>query len=147
MHSNTYDYQDRPQDNVPEEVRKRKRAEFTSTLYETEHPLVRVHPVTGERALLLGHFFKSFIGVDEAESKALFRAFQDHITRLENTVRWRWAVGDVVVWDNRATQHYAINDYGDQLRVVRRVTVDGDVPVALDGRRSVTRLVRPQAAA
>jgi len=54
-------------------------------------------------------------------------------------VRWRWAVGDVAVWDNRATQHYAINDYGDQYRLVRRVTVDGDVPVGVDGRRSVTR--------
>jgi taurine dioxygenase len=64
---------------------------------------------------------------------------QDHITRLENTVRWRWSVGDVVIWDNRATQHYAINDYGDQHRVVRRVTVDGDIPVGIDGRQSVTR--------
>jgi len=71
--------------------------------------------------------------------------FQDHITRLENTVRWRWAVGDVAVWDNCATQHYVINDYGDQHRLVRRVTVDGDVPVGVDGRRSVTRKRTPKA--
>jgi taurine dioxygenase len=60
-----------------------------------------------------------------------------HITQLENTVRWRWTEGDVAIWDNRATQHYAINDYGDQHRVVRRVTVAGDVPVGVDGRASV----------
>ncbi len=61
------------------------------------------------------------------------------MTRLENTVRWRWSVGDVAIWDNRATQHYAINDYGDQQRFVRRVTVDGDIPVSVDGRQSVMR--------
>jgi alpha-ketoglutarate-dependent taurine dioxygenase len=71
--------------------------------------------------------------------------FQEHVTRLENTVRWRWAVGDVAVWDNRATQHYAVNDYGDQHRVVRRVTVAGDVPVSVDGRRSVLETRRPRA--
>ncbi|MOA26965.1 putative dioxygenase [compost metagenome] len=62
-----------------------------------------------------------------------------HVTRLENTVRWRCSVGDVVIWDDRATQHYAINDYGDQHRVIRRVTVDGDVPISIDGRRSVAQ--------
>jgi hypothetical protein len=45
----------------------------------------------------------------------------------------------VAIWDNRATQHRAVNDYGDQHRVVRRTTVDGDVPVSVDGRRSATR--------
>ena len=55
------------------------------------------------------------------------------------TVRWRWQAGDVAIWDNRATQHYAINDYGDQHRVMRRATVAGDVPVAVDGQRSRAR--------
>ena len=49
------------------------------------------------------------------------------------------SAGDVAIWDNRATQHYAVNDYGDQPRIVRRVTVAGDVPVSVDGRRSVAR--------
>lgn len=49
---------------------------------------------------------------------------------------WRWSAGDVAIWDNRATQHRAINDYGDQHRVVRRVTLEGDVPVGVDGRPS-----------
>jgi taurine dioxygenase len=59
---------------------------------------------------------------------------QDHVTRLENMVRWRWSAGDVVIWDNRATQHKAIDDYGDQPRIVRRVTIDGPVSVGIDGR-------------
>ena len=61
------------------------------------------------------------------------------MTRLENTVRWRWSAGDVVIWDNRATPHKAIDDYGDQPRTVRRVTIDGPVPVSLDGRHGKGR--------
>jgi taurine dioxygenase len=138
VHTNEYDYQARRPDASVEAVRRYQEV-FTSTLYETEHPLVRVHPETGERTLVLGHFVKKIIGLSTHDSSHLFQIFQEHITRLENTVRWRWAVGDVAVWDNRATQHYAVNDYGDQHRLVRRVTVAGDVPVSIDGRRSVLR--------
>ena len=143
LHTNEYDYQARRTKASVEDLKYYDEV-FTSTVYETEHPLVRVHPETGERSLLLGHFFKKFIGLSTHDSQRLFEVFQEHITRLENTVRWRWAVGDVAVWDNRATQHYAINDYGDQHRLVRRVTVDGDVPVSVDGRRSVTRKRAPK---
>jgi alpha-ketoglutarate-dependent sulfate ester dioxygenase len=72
---------------------------------------------------------------------------QSHIKRLENTVRWRWSTGDVAIWDNRATQHRAIDDYGSQERVVRRVAVAGPVPVGVDGRQSVTRTKIPLSAA
>ncbi len=58
------------------------------------------------------------------------------MTRLENTVRWRWAPGDLAIWDNRATQHYAIDDYGDLPRVMHRVTISGDLAVGTDGRTS-----------
>jgi len=143
VHTNEYDYQARRTKASAEDLKYYEEV-FTSTIYETEHPLVRVHPETGERSLLLGHFFKKFVGLSTHDSQHLFEVFQQHITRLENTVRWRWAVGDVAVWDNRATQHYAINDYGDQHRLVRRVTVDGDVPVGVDGRRSVTRKRTPK---
>ena len=61
------------------------------------------------------------------------------MTRLENTVRWRWSAGDVVIWDILATQHKAIDDYGDQLRTVRRVTIDGPVSVGIDGRHGKRR--------
>ena len=138
LHTNEYDYQAAKPNASKEDLRYFQEV-FTSTVYETEHPVVRVHPETGERTLLLGHFVKKILGLSTPDSARLFQVLQDHVTRLENTVRWRWQVGDVAVWDNRATQHYAINDYGDQLRVVRRVTVDGDVPVSVDGKRSVTR--------
>jgi len=143
VHTNEYDYQARRTKSTAEDLKYYDEV-FTSTIYETEHPVVRVHPETGERTLLLGHFVKKLIGLSSFDSAHLFQVFQDHITKLENTVRWRWAVGDVAVWDNRATQHYAINDYGDQHRLVRRVTVDGDVPVGVDGRRSVTRKKAPK---
>lgn len=143
LHTNEYDYQARRTKASAEDLKYYDEV-FTSTVYETEHPVVRVHPETGERSLLLGHFVKKLIGLSSHDSHHLFEVFQEHITRLENTVRWRWAVGDVAVWDNRATQHYAINDYGDQHRLVRRVTVDGDVPVGVDGRRSVTRKRTPK---
>ncbi|MDR6509626.1 taurine dioxygenase [Novosphingobium capsulatum] len=111
---------------------------FASTIYESEHPVVRVHPVSGERSLLLGHFVKRFLGLSEADSARLFNILQDHITKPENTVRWRWQPGDVAFWDNRSTQHRAIADFGLQRRTLRRATVAGDVPVGIDGRESRT---------
>ncbi|WP_013587865.1 TauD/TfdA dioxygenase family protein [Paraburkholderia phenoliruptrix] len=136
IHTNAYDYASAHADADDTQL-KRYRELFISKVYETEHPVVRVHPVTGERTLVLGHFVQRFIGLSTQESTALLQVLHEHITRLENTVRWQWAEGDVAIWDNRATQHYAINDYGDSRRVVRRATVQGDVPVGIDGRRSV----------
>lgn len=134
LHSNLYDYV------VPRDTNdlgiKRYREQFTAQVYETEHPLVHVHPETGERNLLLGHFVKNIQGVSSQDSKQLIRLFHDRITHVDNTVRWRWQVGDVVIWDNRATQHIAINDYGDAERIVRRTTISGDIPVGVDGRLS-----------
>ena len=71
-----------------------------------------------------------------SDSRYLFELFQRHVTRLENTVRWRCAPGDLAIWDNRATQHYAIDDYGDLPRRMHRITVAGNVPVGTDGRAS-----------
>ena len=146
VHSNLYDYAANRAGATSEQIR-RYREVFASTVYETEHPVVRIHPETGEKTLVLGSFFKQFVGLNAADSTRLFAIFQEHITRLENTVRWRWAEGDVAIWDNRATQHYAINDYGDARRVMRRVTLAGDVPVGLDGRQSVTHKQAPAALA
>lgn len=142
VHSNDYDYAAQ-RNHISSETLRHHQEVFKSTLYETEHPIVRVHPETGERTLVLGHFAKKILGLSSIDSAQLLSVLQGHVTRLENTVRWRWAAGDVVIWDNRATQHYAINDYGDQHRVVRRVTIDGDVPVSVDGRHSVPRKKEP----
>ena len=84
---------------------------------------------------MLGHFVKKFVGLNSSESSALFKVLQDRVTKLENTVRWTWEPGDVAVWDNRATQHYAVADFDTQPREMRRITVAGDVPVV--GRRPV----------
>ena len=138
VHSNAYDYA-AARSRATDADRKHFEEVFTGTIYETEHPVVRVHPETGERTLVLGNFVQRFVGYAKSDGQKLFDLFQSHITSPENTVRWRWQAGDVAIWDNRATQHIAVNDYGDQHRVVRRATVDGDVPVSVDGRRSITR--------
>lgn len=138
LHTNDYDYGSGQADHNGGGNRYIKEV-FASTIYETEHPVVRVHPETGERSLVLGYFVKRIVGLSAADSTHLFNLLQGHITRLENTVRWRWAAGDVAIWDNRATQHYGVADFGDASRLLRRVTVAGDIPVAVDGRRSVLR--------
>ncbi|MCW2845827.1 MAG: dioxygenase [Nocardioides sp.] len=142
VHSNEYDYvadAEDPEGDGPERDAL-DREQFRSSSYETEHPVVRIHPETGERALVLGHFVKRFIGLNSSESSALFQLLQNRVTKLENTIRWTWQEGDVAMWDNRATQHYAVADFDNHRREVRRVTIAGEVPVAVDGRRS--RVVR-----
>jgi alpha-ketoglutarate-dependent sulfate ester dioxygenase len=143
VHTNRYDYV-RTHQREPEadqtghrsDDRRAHYDEFRSTPYETEHPVVQIHPETGERALLLGQFVNRIEGLKPSESDAIYRIFQDRITKLENTVRWHWSLGDVAVWDNRTTQHYGVSDYGDQHRRLHRVTVAGDLPVGVDGTPS-----------
>jgi len=141
-HTNLYDYaailQSAPDGESAAKRIKDHRNVFASTVYETEHPVVRVHPVSGQRSLLLGHFVKQFVGLNGADSARLFAILQDHITKPENVVRWRWREGDVAIWDNQATQHRAVADFGLQRRTLRRATIAGDIPVAIDGRTSRT---------
>jgi alpha-ketoglutarate-dependent sulfate ester dioxygenase len=136
VHTNSYDYAQRDEENEQPDAHY-TRHDFVSQLFETEHPVVRVHPETGERALVLGHFVKCFTRLSSSESTALFHLLQNRVTKLENTVRWTWQPGDVAIWDNRATQHYAVADFDAHPREMRRITVAGDVPVGVDGRRSV----------
>lgn len=98
------------------------------------HPVVRVHPVTGRRALFVNPGFTShLLGLSRIESDALLGLFHAQTTRPEHLVRHRWRPGDVVIWDNRATMHYAVDDYGTTERRMRRVTVRGDLPVGPTG--------------
>ncbi len=135
IHSSSHDYS---------AARARPRAEdsryhaeaFASTADETEHPLVRVHPETGDLNMLLGGFVQRIAGLNRGEPQRKYELFQSYATAPENTLRLRWRQGDVVIWDNRATQHVAVNDYRDIHRVVRRVTIAGDVSVVVDDRRS-----------
>ena len=138
IHSNVADYSavvGRPGQHDP--VAMANREQFLSTVYETEHPAVRVHPETGERALMLGGFARTVVGLGPQASRDLIRVLQEYAVRHENTVRWRWRVGDLAIWDNRATQHYAIHDYGKAHRRGERVTVAGPTPVGVDGTPSV----------
>ncbi len=135
VHSNAYDYAaQRP--NATAQDQQHYQQVFRRQVFETEHPVVRVHPETGERVLVLGSFVQRIAGLPAEASAKILETLQAYVTAPENTVRWRWQAGDVVIWDNRATQHIAVNDYGDAHRVVRRVTLDGDVPVGIDGRQS-----------
>ena len=138
VHSNAYDYV-KP-DSIRAAVTLNEAAAyhqvFTSTLYETLHPVVRVHPESGERGLFIGGFVQQIRGLSHSESAALLAILQSYVTRPENTVRWRWQVGDLAFWDNRATQHYAVYDYDGQPRRVQRVTIAGDQPVSTDGKVS-----------
>ena len=138
LHTNDYDYAATTADVSAERI-KHFKSVFAATVYEAEHPLVRIHPETGEPSLVLGHFVKKINGLSSVDSANLFNLLQAHVTRPENTVRWRWTPGDVAIWDNRATQHYGVADYGNELRILRRVTVAGDLPVSLDGRTSFAR--------
>lgn len=138
VHTNQYDYAadyDGRHERLAD-TEQQYRQEFTSEYFETEHPVVRVHPETGKRVLLLGHFFKQFVGLGAAESATLFQLLQARITKLEHTIRWSWEPGDLAIWDNRATQHYAVSDYDNQFRRLSRVTLAGDIPVDIHGRRS-----------
>lgn len=136
VHTNAYDYAEAYQKTNTSANGAANYGEFTREIYETEHPVVRVHPETGAKTLLLGHFVKEFVGLKPSETTALFQLLQTRITKLENTVRWAWEKGDLAIWDNRSTQHYGISDYGNQARSVHRVTLAGDIPVDVHGKSS-----------
>ena len=144
LHTNRYDYA------MPEEVTDEQRAlrkAFQKLDFRTEHPVVRVHPETGERTLLAGDFVRGFLGLDSSESRTLLELLQHRITLPENTIRWSWQPGDVAIWDNRATQHRAIDDYDGQYRLMHRVTLMGDVPINVRGQRSRVVSAPPESVA
>jgi alpha-ketoglutarate-dependent taurine dioxygenase len=134
VHTNDYDYAV-PPENLDCTERER-RAVFLSTKYETVHPVVRVHPLTGERGLFIGGFAQRIVGFSTGESRDLLRLLQAYVTRPENVLRVSWEPGQLVLFDNRITQHYAIDNYDDAPRRLNRVTVAGDIPVGIDGRQS-----------
>ncbi|MFD7601610.1 TauD/TfdA dioxygenase family protein [Streptomyces mirabilis] len=132
VHTNQYDYA-RPSATTAQQEYDRV---FVSTPYETEHPLVRVHPLTGERGLFIGGFAKRIVGLSGSESVDLLSTLQSYVTRPENILRWTWSPDQLLIFDNRITQHYGVDNYDDHPRRLNRVTVAGDVPVGVDGRRS-----------
>ena len=94
------------------------------------HPVVRTHPVSGKKGLFVSEGFTTHIKeLTETESDALLRFLFAHATHPNFQVRWHWQAGDVAIWDNRATQHFANFDYGTAHRIMHRATVLGDKPV------------------
>ena len=93
------------------------------------HPVVRVHPETGRQALYVnGGFTKHFEGMTHNESEPLLNYLVQTGSALDISMRHRWRQNDVVIWDNRCVMHFAVHDYGDAPREMRRVTVRGEVP-------------------
>jgi alpha-ketoglutarate-dependent taurine dioxygenase len=138
VHTNTHDYA-KPSSREEEanDVISAHRRRFVSKVFRTEHPAVRVHPETGEHSVVLGGFAETVVGLGPQASRDLIRILQEYVTLPEHTVRWRWRAGDLAIWDNSATQHIAVFDYGKARRRAERVTVSGPVPVGVDGRESV----------
>ena len=107
--------------NLPERLR--------SEYPPVSHPLVRTHPHTGRRILFHGgNFTRHIEGMTSAESDAVLSFIEEQRNNPALHVRWKWTPGDVAIWDERSTNHRAANDHGDQVRVIRRIEVDGERP-------------------
>ena len=118
--------------NYDESIRRR--------VMESEHPIVRIHPESGERILFVSpSFLKSISGLTPRESGQILELLWEHITRPEYTVRFKWEPGDIAMWDNRSTAHLAPTDIFESNydRQLYRVTLVGDVPVGTDGKQSI----------
>jgi len=120
-------------------VSSKLRARIEAKPLVSEHPVVRVHPETGERALFVSPtFLRYIVGVSPEESRRIIQLFFQQITRPEYTVRFRWQKGSIAFWDNRATAHLGPQDIDhiEHERKLHRITLVGDIPVGVDGVRS-----------
>jgi len=92
------------------------------------HPVVRIHPDTGRKALYVNeHFTRRIVEMSIQESDNLLRFLTQFVQSPRFTVRYHWTEGTICMWDNRCTQHYVLNDFSDE-RIIQRVTVMGDRP-------------------
>jgi len=104
----------------------REDADWTPTV--NLHPVVRTHPETGRKSLFIGGHVHYLENMTPEESAPLVDYLYAHSHRPEFTCRFRWRAGSLAFWDNRCTQHSAINDYPAETRIMHRVTVCGDTP-------------------
>jgi taurine dioxygenase len=114
----------------------------------TIHPVVRVHPLTGKKALYVNeHFTRRIVEMNATESEAVLGYLTRWVSNPRFTVRYHWQPGTIGIWDNRCTQHFVLNDFEGE-RIIQRVTVVGDQvvgdgaprwkPWLRDGRLSAT---------
>ena len=118
--------------------------DFAAGSIEAEHPLVRVIPETGRKALWApGPLSFNFKDMTQEESEPLLKYFRGVAVRPEFTCRFRWTKGALLLWDNRATYHYALNDYAGFGRTMRRIQIEGERPYgpAMPLRESAPREV------
>jgi taurine dioxygenase len=95
---------------------------------EASHPLVRTHPETGRKALYLSNHTQTLDGFKPGEARPILEYLAQHAVEPEFTCRFRWEVGSLAIWDNRCTQHRALNDYPGKRRRMHRITIAGDTP-------------------
>lgn len=99
------------------------------------HPVVRVHPETGRKLLYVNeHFTRRIVELNAGESEALLGYLTRWVQNPRFTVRYHWTEGTIAMWDNRCTQHFVLNDFEGE-RIIQRVTVMGDHPVAASAPR------------
>ena len=121
LHESEHIYRGRYEDRGVDDTGK----EFPSTV----HPIIRTHPESGRKALYVNSAFTTrILDMEKAESDALLQFLFRHCERAEFQVRWRWSQNDLIFWDNRAVQHFAMWDYLPEERRGHRVTVQGDRP-------------------
>jgi taurine dioxygenase len=120
---------------MPEERRLALKAQFP----DAEHPVVRTHPETGEKVLFVNSFTTHFVNFHTPRNVRFGQDYTPGGANLlsyligraaipEYQVRWSWTPGSVVIWDNRATQHYAVQDYWPAVRKMERASIVGDRP-------------------